>query len=396
MASWRDVLSIHPAAEFFPLMSPNELRELAEDIKKHGLRSPVMFCLADDGKGRLLLDGRNRLDAMELIGRKLVNQRDELALDVRYQHGLANDDDPYAYVISANIHRRHLTAEQRRELIAKLIKATPEKSDRQIAETVKASPTTVGTVRASMEARGEVSKLDTRIDRKGVKQPAKKEPKPEPKPRVNPACAPLFENKDQFEAFEAAVTTKAARRFISWEQQLDLAKAITESYRKHPRRGRVPFIKAYVSGFVRDASRAQGKIDAEETDDFYKQFPGHEIRDEVAAAKSAARSLDASLLKLETLVKKFPGHPFFGDIGSTLDTVINMIRQYRRAANEKSSDETERKLTRLQELEHKTRLQESTITGLRSEIEELKARLATTPPADDGLDIPPSLRRDAP
>src|SRR5262249_58582358 len=82
--------------------------------------------------------------------------------------------DPYAYVISANLHRRHLSAEQRRELIAKLIKATPEKSDRQIAGTVKASPTTVGTVRAEMEAKGEVSKLDTRTDAKGINQPASK------------------------------------------------------------------------------------------------------------------------------------------------------------------------------------------------------------------------------
>jgi hypothetical protein len=80
--------------------------------------------------------------------------------------------DPYAYVVSANIHRRHLTAEQKRELIAKLIKTTPEKSDRQIAETVKASPTTVGTVRAEMEAKGDVSKLDTRRDSKGREQPA--------------------------------------------------------------------------------------------------------------------------------------------------------------------------------------------------------------------------------
>src|SRR5262249_41046078 len=74
----------------------------------------------------------------------------------------------------------HLTAEQRRELIDKLIKATPEKSDRQIAETVKASPTTVGTRRAKMEAKGEVSKLDTRTDAKGVKQPASKPRNPKP------------------------------------------------------------------------------------------------------------------------------------------------------------------------------------------------------------------------
>ena len=78
-----------------------------------------------------------------------------------------------AFIVSANIHRRHLTAEQKRDLIAALLKATPEKSDRQIAKTVKASPTTVGTVRTEMEARGDVSKLDTRQDSKGRRQPAK-------------------------------------------------------------------------------------------------------------------------------------------------------------------------------------------------------------------------------
>jgi chromosome segregation ATPase len=51
-----------------------------------------------------------------------------------------------------------------------------------------------------------------------------------------------------------------------------------------------------------------------------------------------------------------------------------MIRQYRRAAGEKSADEVERKLARLADLERKTQQQESIITELRREIEELKAK----------------------
>ena len=49
--------------------------------------------------------------------------------------------DPCEFVLSANVHRRHLTAEQKRELIAKVLKAQPEKSNRQVAEQVKASIT---------------------------------------------------------------------------------------------------------------------------------------------------------------------------------------------------------------------------------------------------------------
>jgi len=202
--SWRDTLPIHPAAALFPRMSSDELRELGKDIRKNGLRSSIALWQSDKGASALLLDGISRLDAVEVeLGRpvrvvprtyrlrtrwSLETDEDGESVPVTNLIGeagnttaeqqtfilLGRDVDPWAYVISANLHRRHLTAEQRRELIAKLIKATPEKSDRQIAETVKASPTTVGTVRAEMEATGDVSKLDTRTDSKGRKQPARK------------------------------------------------------------------------------------------------------------------------------------------------------------------------------------------------------------------------------
>jgi ParB-like chromosome segregation protein Spo0J len=152
---WRDVLPIHPAAELFPRMSQAELRELGEDIKRYGLRNPC--CLVEDEYGRVvLIDGRNRLDALELIGEQIT-----LDNSIIFERFPADSVDVAARIISLNIHRRHLTAEQKRELIATVIKATPDKSDRQIAETVKASPTTVGTVRAEMEATGDVSRLDT-------------------------------------------------------------------------------------------------------------------------------------------------------------------------------------------------------------------------------------------
>src|SRR5262245_44713667 len=86
--------------------------------------------------------------------------------------------DPIAYVISANVRRRHLTREQKHDLIEKLLKAVPEKSARQIAAIVKASPTPDGADRAKLQEAGMVSKLDTRIGSDGVAQPATKPTKP--------------------------------------------------------------------------------------------------------------------------------------------------------------------------------------------------------------------------
>lgn len=37
--SWRDVIPVHPAADMLPLLSDEELLELADDIKAHGLQS---------------------------------------------------------------------------------------------------------------------------------------------------------------------------------------------------------------------------------------------------------------------------------------------------------------------------------------------------------------------
>jgi hypothetical protein len=164
------LLPFHPLADIFPLMEGKEFEEFVADIDKHGLREEV--ALYQDQ----ILDGRNRARACGKLG-----------IEPRYQHlRFSNDDGARDYVISKNIHRRHLTTEQKRELIGKLLKTAPEKSDRQVAEAVKVSPTTVGTVRSKMEATGDVSKLDTRQDTKGRKQPAKKS-KPTKTPTTKPA-----------------------------------------------------------------------------------------------------------------------------------------------------------------------------------------------------------------
>jgi ParB-like chromosome segregation protein Spo0J len=170
-------LKFHPLADIFPPMEGAEFEELVADIKANGLREKI-----DLYQGKIA-DGRNRYRALLRLGIEPSADQKEYFRKALYTHSAGGEIAPHeqdndarvrAYIISKNIHRRHLTADQRRDLIAKLVKAQPEKSDRQVAALVKASPTTVGTVRAKMEATGDVSKLDTRRDTKGREQPAKK------------------------------------------------------------------------------------------------------------------------------------------------------------------------------------------------------------------------------
>lgn len=105
---------VHPAAALFPLMEGAAFAELKADIEKHGQREPVVFY-----RGQLL-DGRNRARACG----ELKIQVSECELD--------DEIDPIAYVLSANLHRRHLNESQRATVAAKLKKMLePAAKDRQ-------------------------------------------------------------------------------------------------------------------------------------------------------------------------------------------------------------------------------------------------------------------------
>jgi hypothetical protein len=185
---WRDVLPIHPAADDYPLMSetdPASLKELSEDIKANGLIDPIVLWTKD---GKLLLDGRNRLDAMERAGLLSINKHGDLC-DLRSGNEIKlqfyTEGDPYALALSLNVHRRHLTSEQKRDLIAKVLKAKPEASNLQIAKQTKADDKTVAKVRTELETRSEIPNVPTRTDSRGRKQPTKKS-KPLNKPKAAP------------------------------------------------------------------------------------------------------------------------------------------------------------------------------------------------------------------
>jgi ParB-like chromosome segregation protein Spo0J len=152
-------LRFHPLADIFPLMEGTEFDELVADIKPHGLVEPIV--IYED----MILDGRNRYRAC-------------IAADVEPVFRPFTGGDPSAYVISANIHRRHLTAEDKRKVIADLIKADPTKSNRQIAKVAKVDDKTVGTIREKLEATAEIPQLEKTTGANGKARPRNRQPSP--------------------------------------------------------------------------------------------------------------------------------------------------------------------------------------------------------------------------
>ena len=137
MSKWHERYKVHPAADVFDMMTDAELAALGEDIKANGLQCPIITWVhpdyiepGDHGGKQWLIDGRNRLEAIERAGLDMD--------DILYRrHGNRVEvGDAAAIAVALNIRRRHLTKEQQAELIVAAVKAA-EPVSRQLGEKLK-------------------------------------------------------------------------------------------------------------------------------------------------------------------------------------------------------------------------------------------------------------------
>lgn len=91
----------HRLANLFPLIEGQAYQDLMADVLRHGVREPVWLY---EGQ---VLDGRNRYRAAQAMG---------VECPFREYEG----QDATAFVVSINLHRRHLTESQRALVAAKL------------------------------------------------------------------------------------------------------------------------------------------------------------------------------------------------------------------------------------------------------------------------------------
>lgn len=94
-------MNAHPIADLFPMFGEMELQNLTDDIRENGLKDPIVTY---ENK---ILDGRNRFAACAMAA--VVPRMKE------YQ-----GKDPLGYVLSKNLHRRHLTTKERAEIAVKI------------------------------------------------------------------------------------------------------------------------------------------------------------------------------------------------------------------------------------------------------------------------------------
>jgi hypothetical protein len=97
----------HEDSNLLPLMDSAALAVLAEDIAEHGVQQPIVLF---QGK---VLDGRNRVRACAAKQISLTAKH-----FVQFHQ---NGSSPRQFVLTQNLHRRHLTIDQRAALAAELV-----------------------------------------------------------------------------------------------------------------------------------------------------------------------------------------------------------------------------------------------------------------------------------
>src|SRR5438445_69346 len=193
----------HPYADSYPLLEGEEYEAFKQDISVNGQQETVKYRIVRGQKQGL--DGRNRERACL-----------DLGIECRSEKVVVDDADVKAYIDSRNLHRRHLTREQRQARV-QAMRADGE-SVRRIATTLGVGSSTVqrditdsksaagvpnGTPETNL--RSSTSEDATSFEapkvagRDGKSYPANRQPDADGKPNIPERLRPYFASVTMFE-----------------------------------------------------------------------------------------------------------------------------------------------------------------------------------------------------
>lgn len=142
---------VHPYAEMFPALEGEAKQALLQDLKENGQQEPVVLW---QGK---VLDGRTRQALLVYLKQP-----------VKYREFRGDDDKAFRFALSANLHRRHLTDQQRAMVAARAATLKPHRP--AAADNGAARPTlTVGQAATLLDVPERQVKKARRVEERGTK-----------------------------------------------------------------------------------------------------------------------------------------------------------------------------------------------------------------------------------
>ena len=147
----------HPY-QIFPEASTEDDESLEQSIAHLGVLNPIV----KDDAGHIL-DGHRRKRISDKLGRPCPET-------VRH---FTSESEKFRFVLGANSSRRHLSKEQKRQVIATYLRHDPEISNNWLGEIIGVSPTTVADERELLESSSQIEKLEKFAGKDGKKHPAK-------------------------------------------------------------------------------------------------------------------------------------------------------------------------------------------------------------------------------
>jgi hypothetical protein len=160
------VATANQTYQVMPPLTPEDRQRLKEEIKEAG---KVLIPIVRDEKGDVL-DGHTRLELVEELRAEGVKIPDLVSI---IGAGLS-EVEKRSLARSLNLARRHLTKEQRQQIVDDQLRETLGRSDRRIAESLGVNRRRVSNRRRHLESTGAIAPVEKTEGKDGKKRPARR------------------------------------------------------------------------------------------------------------------------------------------------------------------------------------------------------------------------------